>query len=137
MKLDHLGIAVRSLETAVNFYENALGLRVCGYETIPQEKVRVAMLSLGSTRIELLEATAEDSPIARFVAKHGEGLHHIAIEVDDLADHVRQLRAAGARVIGNEQKTGAGGHHYVFIHPASAGGVLVELVEAAGEQRQP
>lgn len=136
MKLDHLGIAVRSLETAVKFYENALGLRVSGYETISDEKVRVAMLPLGSTRIELLEATAKDSPIARFLAKRGEGLHHIAIAVDDLAACVRQLRAAGVRLIGDELKTGAGGHRYVFIHPASAGGVLVELVEAAGDKAQ-
>lgn len=137
MKLDHLGIAVRSLEAAVKFYERALGLRVAGYETISQEKVRVAMLPLGSTRIELLEATAEDSAIARFIAKRGEGLHHISIEVDDLASHIEALRAAGARLLGDGTAIGAGGHRYVFIHPSSAGGVLVELVEPTREKTKP
>lgn len=134
MKLDHLGIAVRSLESALPFYEKALGLRVAGYYDVPQEKVRVAMLPLGSTRIELLEATAEDSAIARFIAKRGEGLHHIAIEVDDITAHVRELEAAGVRLVGDGIGTGAGGQRYAFIHPASAHGVLVELVEAADKE---
>lgn len=134
MKLDHLGIAVRSLDAAVRFYESVLGLRVSGFYDVPQEKVRVAMLPLGATRIELLEATAKDSPIARFIAKRGEGLHHIAIKVDDVSTHVRQLRAAGVRLVGDGEQVGAGGHRYTFIHPSSAGGVLVELVEAAREK---
>ena len=137
MKLDHLGIAVRSLASAVKFYESVLGLRVSGYYDVPQEKVRVAMLPLGSTRIELLEATAEDSPIARFIAKRGEGLHHIAIEVDDLSAHVRQLRAAGVGLVGDGEQVGAGGHRYAFIHPSSAGGVLVELIAGAREKAKP
>lgn len=137
MKLDHLGIAVRSIDAAVKFYQDALGLRVTGTETIPHEKVKVAMLPLASTRIELLEATAEDSAIARFIAKRGEGLHHIAIEVDNLTAYVRQMQAAGVRLVNNEIQVGAGGHNYVFVHPASAGGVLVELVESAGGKPQP
>lgn len=129
MKLDHIGIAVRSLEQAKKFYES-LGLRVAGYDTLPAEKVRVAMLPLGDTRIELLEPTAGDSPIARFIEKRGEGLHHIAIEVEDLAGHLRRLEVAGVRIIPPKAEAGAGGHRYAFLHPASCGGVLVELVEA-------
>lgn len=137
MKLDHLGIAVRSIETATKFYQDALGVRVAGIETIPREKVKVAMLPLGSTRIELLEATAEDSTIARFIAKRGEGLHHIAIEVEDLEAHMRKMQAAGVRLVKDEIQVGAGGHRYVFVHPASAGGVLIELVESRGGKSQP
>lgn len=137
MKLDHLGIAVRSIEAAAKFYTDALGLRVTGTETIPHEQVKVAMLPLGATRIELLEATADDSAIARFIAKRGEGLHHIAIEVDDLAAHVRRMQAAGVRLVKDEVQVGAGGHHYVFVDPASTGGVLVELVEGGGGKPQP
>lgn len=132
MKLDHLGIAVRSIESAAKFYQDALGLRVTGIESIPHEKVKVAMLPVGSTRIELLEATAEDSAIARFIAKRGEGLHHIAIAVNDLAVLVNQMRAAGVRLVKDEIQVGAGGHRYVFVHPTSAGGVLIELVESRG-----
>jgi methylmalonyl-CoA epimerase len=130
MTLDHLGIAVRSLEEAVAFYEGVLGLRVSGYETIPQEQTKVAMLPLGETRIELLAATTPDSPITRFLAKHGPGLHHICLRVPDLMDALARLRAAGVRIINEEPGIGVGGHRYVFIHPSSAGGILLELVES-------
>ena len=136
-RIDHLGIAVRSLDQALEFYEHVLGIEASGRETVPQEKVRVAMLPMGPEseaatsppRIELLEATAEDSPIAKFIAKRGEGLHHVALRVPDLATAVDRLRAAGARLINENIQTGAGGHRYVFVHPSSAGGVLLELVE--------
>jgi methylmalonyl-CoA epimerase len=127
--LDHLGVAVRSLDEAVKFYEGVLGLKVSGYETIAAEKTRVAMLPAGGTRIELLEATAPDSPIGRFLAKRGPGLHHICLRVPDLAAAVEHLRLSGARLISEIPGTGAGGHRYVFVHPSSAGGVLLELVE--------
>lgn len=130
MKLDHIGIAVRSLEQALKFYRDQMGLRVAGLETIPAEKVRVAMLPLGETRLELLEATAEDSPIAQFLAKRGEGIHHIALAVERLDAHLRQLEAAGVRVLPGKAESGASGHRYAFLHPSSCGGVLVELVEA-------
>lgn len=130
MKLDHIGIAVRSLEQALKFYRDQMGLRVAGLETIPAEKVRVAMLLLGETRIELLEATAEDSPIAQFLAKRGEGIHHIALAVERLDAHLRQLEAAGVRVLPGKAEQGASGRRYAFLHPSSCGGVLVELVEA-------
>jgi methylmalonyl-CoA/ethylmalonyl-CoA epimerase len=129
MKLDHIGVAVRSLEASLNFYRDTLGLPLAGIETIAAEKVRVAMLPLGGTRMELLEATGEDSPIARFLEKRGEGIHHIALAVDQLDARLRQLEAAGVRILPGQGEYGASGHRYAFLHPSSCGGVLVELVE--------
>lgn len=126
--IDHLGIAVKSLAEARKFYE-ALGMKVVAEEVVEHEKVRVAMLPVGESRIELLEATSEDSPIARFIAKRGEGLHHIALSVPDLSATVELLKRNGTRLISDEIKIGAGGHLYVFVHPSSAGGVLLELCE--------
>ena len=126
--IDHLGVAVKSLQQARAFYE-MLGLRVSGEEVVEHEKVKVAMVPLGESRIELLEATGPDSVIAKFVEKRGEGLHHVALHVPNLADTVKTLKANGTRLISDEIKIGAGGHRYVFVHPSSAGGVLVELVE--------
>jgi len=128
-KIDHLGIAVRSLDQALKFYQDQLGLRVSLRETVEHEKVSVAMLPLGEPRIELLEPTEPDSVIAKFLEKRGEGLHHVAIQVPDLNATVEQLRASGARLL-NEPRAGAGGHLYVFVHPASTGGVLLELIQA-------
>jgi len=126
--IDHLGIAVKSLAQARKFYEQ-LGLEVAGEETVEHEKVRVAMVPLGESRIELLEATEPDSVIANFISKRGEGLHHVAIHVPDLTRAVEQLKATGTRFVSDEIKIGAGGNLYVFVHPSSAGGVLVELVQ--------
>ncbi len=126
--IDHLGVAVKSLEQARKFYE-MLGLKVSGEEVVEHEKVKVAMVPLGESRIELLEATSADSVIAKFVEKRGEGLHHVAIHVPNLAVAVKNLQANGTRLISEEIKIGAGGHRYVFVHPSSAGGVLIELVE--------
>lgn len=128
--IDHIGIAVRSLATAKRIYEN-LGLPVSPEEIVPQEKVRVVMVPVGDTRLELLEATSDDSTIAKFVAKRGEGLHHVCMRVPDLAAAVAKLKQDGVRLVSEEIKTGAGGHRYVFIHPQSAGGVLLELVDSA------
>ena len=127
--LDHIGIAAGPLAQAVAFYEGVLGLKISGYETIEQEKTKVAMVPVGDTRIELLEPTATDSPIARFLAKRGVGLHHICLRVPDLAAAVQRLRESGAQIINDSPGIGAGGHRYVFVHPSSAGGVLLELVE--------
>ena len=129
MKLDHIGVAVRSLRDALAFYRDTLGMPCAATEEVPAEKVRVAMLPLGDTRIELLEATAADSPIARFIEKRGEGIHHIAIEVSGLDAHLKRLQAAGIRILPGKGEYGASGHRYAFLHPASCGGVLVELVE--------
>jgi methylmalonyl-CoA epimerase len=126
--IDHLGIAVKSLEQARKFYEK-LGLEVSGEEIVAHEKVKVAMVPLGESRIELLEATSPDSVVAKFLEKRGEGLHHVAIHVPDLVRTVENLKADGTRLISDEIKTGAGGHQYVFVHPSSAGGVLIELVQ--------
>lgn len=126
--IDHLGIAVKSLAASKAFYEQ-MGLRVESEEVIEHEKVRVAMVRVGESRIELLEATADDSPIARFLAKRGEGLHHISLRVRDLEGTVARMRQGGTRFVSEEIKVGAGGHRYVFVHPASAGGVLLELCE--------
>ncbi len=128
--IDHLGIAVKSLAVAKSFYEK-LGLKPMPDETVPAEQVRLSMVPVGESRIELLEPTSSESPIARFLAKRGEGLHHVALHVDDLSAIVERLKADGTRLISDEIKIGAGGHMYVFVHPSSAGGVLLELVEDA------
>jgi methylmalonyl-CoA epimerase len=128
MKIDHLGIAVKSLDGALKFYRDQLGLDVSLRETVEQEKVNVAMLPLGEPRIELLEPMQPDSVIGKFLDKRGEGLHHIAIRVPDLNASVERLRASGARLL-NEPRAGAGGHLYVFVHPSSTGGVLIELIQ--------
>lgn len=126
--IDHLGIAVKSLAQAKSFYEK-IGLKVMPEETVAQEKVRLAMVPLGESRIELLEPTSEESPIAKFLTKRGEGLHHVALHVTDLAHTVEELKRSGVRLINDQVQIGAGGHAYVFVHPSSAGGVLLELCE--------
>lgn len=127
-QIDHLGIAVKSLASAKAIYEK-LGLRVSPEETVEQEKVRLVMVPVGESRLELLEATSDDSTIAKFITKRGEGLHHVCMRVPDLAAAVSKLKQDGVRLVSDEIKTGAGGHHYIFVHPSSAGGVLLELVE--------
>ena len=133
-QIDHLGIAVKSLAEAKQFYEK-LGLEVTSEETVESEKVRVAMVPVGESRIELLEPTVPDSTIAKFLEKRGQGLHHLALQVSDLSRTVARLKAAGTRLINDEIRIGAGGHRYVFVHPSSAGGVLDELVES-GDSHQ-
>jgi methylmalonyl-CoA/ethylmalonyl-CoA epimerase len=127
-EIDHLGIAVKSLAQAKTFYQN-LGMQVMPEETVAQEKVRLAMVPLGKSRIELLEPLSDDSPIAKFLAKRGEGLHHVSLRVDNLASTVENLKKSGVRLINEQIQVGAGGHLYVFVHPSSAGGVLLELCE--------
>jgi LAO/AO transport system kinase len=128
--LDHLGIAVESLESSLAFYQS-LGLAVSHRETVDTEKVHVAMLPAGDTRIELLEPAAPDSPIEKFLQKRGPGLHHIALRVPDLRATIATLESTGARIL-NQPRAGAGGHLYVFVHPASTGGILLELIEENG-----
>jgi methylmalonyl-CoA epimerase len=127
-RIDHLGIAVRSLDDALRFYSGVLGMRATPCETVAGEKVKVTTLACGGPRIELLEPAAPDSPISGFLEKRGQGLHHVALQVDDLAAAVERLKAEGARLL-NEPRQGAGGHLYVFVHPASTGGVLLELIQ--------
>ena len=128
-QIDHLGIAVKSLASAKTIYEK-LGLTVSAEETVEHEKVRLVMVPVGESRFELLEPTSEDSTIAKFIAKRGEGLHHVCMKVPDLRAVVERLRKDGVRLVSEEIKTGAGGHQYVFVHPSSAGGVLLELVQS-------
>src|SRR6516225_4127379 len=126
--IDHLGIAVKSLATAKSIYEK-LGLQLSPEEIVEHEKVRLVMVPVGESRLELLEPTSEDSTIAKFIAKRGEGLHHVCLRVPDLAAAVARLKQDGVRLVSEDIKTGAGGHRYIFVHPASAGGVLLELVD--------
>jgi GTPase len=128
LRLDHLGIAVRSIAAARGFYE-MLGLRVSHEETVEHEKVKTAMLPLGETCIELLEPTDEESVVGRFLASRGEGLHHIALHVEGIDEVFNKLKAEGVRLASDAVRIGAGGHRYFFVHPASTGGVLVEIVE--------
>ena len=132
IEIDHLGIAVRNLNEGIRFYQELLGMTVIRRETVPDEQVNVAMLPAGAgsnaPRIELLEAIGDASPIARSIEKRGPGLHHIALRVDDLQFTVERLKREGARIL-NEPRAGAGGHTYVFVHPGSTGGVLLELIQ--------
>lgn len=127
-RVDHLGIAVRSIEEARGFYE-ALGLEVGAVEEVPQEKVRVAMIRCGETRLELLEPTDPESPIARFLEQRGPGIHHLCLGSDDLDADDASLRQSGARLLRDRPTAGAGGSRVQFVHPKSAGGVLVELAQ--------
>ena len=125
--LDHIGIAVKSIASVRALYES-LGIPITAEETVEHEQVKTAMLPLGYTRLELLEPTADDSTVAKFIAKRGEGLHHIAIHVDDVDTAFAKLKREGARLASDGIRVGAGGHRYFFIHPSSANGVLVEIV---------
>jgi LAO/AO transport system kinase len=127
LRLDHLGVAVRSIAAARGFYEG-LGLRVEGEETVEAEGVRVAMVPLGEVRVELLEPVEEESVVGRFLARRGEGLHHIALRCGDLEGVFARLKERGVRLVNERIGVGAGGHRYFFVHPASTGGVLVEMV---------
>ena len=127
--IDHLGIAVKSLAQAKAIYEK-LGLSVSPEEVVEAEQVRLVMVPVGESRLELLEPTSENSVIAMFIAKRGEGLHHVSLRVPDLDAAVAKLKKDGVRLVSDEIKVGAGGHRYVFVHPSSASGVLLELVEA-------
>jgi methylmalonyl-CoA epimerase len=134
--IDHLGIAVKSLAAAKGIYEK-LGLTISEEEVVESEGVRLVMVPVGETRLELLEPLSESSPIAKFIAKRGEGLHHVSLRVPDLAAAVERLKKDGVRLISEQMKIGAGGHHYVFVHPSSAGGVLLELVQDGDRRTKP
>jgi methylmalonyl-CoA epimerase len=127
--IDHVGIAVNSIDEAKKFWVDTLGLKLSHIEDVPEQKVRVAMLKAGETTIELLEPTSPDSPIQRFLEKRGAGLHHLTLETDNLAERLKALKAAGVNLIDEKPRTGAGGAHIAFVHPKSAHGVLVELCE--------
>ncbi|MEL7059733.1 MAG: methylmalonyl-CoA epimerase [Acidobacteriota bacterium] len=131
-KIDHLGIAVHSIEAARPLYA-ALGLEISHIEEVPHEKVRVAMIPCGESLIELLEPTAEDSPVAKFLASRGPGIHHLCLRSDDLDADDARLRAAGLRLLRDAPTAGAGGMRVQFVHPKSAGGMLLELAQPAAD----
>jgi len=128
-KIDHIGIAVRSIQDVLKLYEGVLELRVSGYEDVEEQGVRVAMLPIGESRIELLEPLRTDSPIEKFMSKRGEGIHHISVCVDNIESALERFKAAGVRLIDSTPKRGAGNSKIAFIHPAGTHGVLLELVE--------
>ena len=129
MKIDHIGIAVKSLAEAMKVYEGAIGLKVSGFDQVDDQGVRVAMLNIGDSRIELLEPTGPESPIQKFMTKRGEGIHHIAVRVDDIEQALEQLKSSGIRLIDSVPRPGAHNTRTAFIHPSSTHGVLLELVE--------
>ncbi len=131
MKIDHIGIAVKSLADAVKVYESTLGLKVSSYETVEDQGVNLAMIPLGDSRIELLEPLHAESPVEKFMAKRGEGIHHIAVSVDNIEEALERFKAAGARLIDAVPRRGAHNSKIAFIHPSSTHGVLLELVEHA------
>jgi methylmalonyl-CoA/ethylmalonyl-CoA epimerase len=132
-QLDHIGIAVRSIDEASRFYRDGMGLRCTGIEEVLEQKVRVAFFPVGDVRIELVEPTAADSPIARFLEKRGPGLHHVAYRVDDLPGMLAALKAAGVRLIDETPRPGAHGMQIAFVHPSATAGVLTELCEPASK----
>jgi methylmalonyl-CoA/ethylmalonyl-CoA epimerase len=129
MKINHLGIATKGIDEALKFWQDALGLENVHTEVVEDQKVRVAMLPLGESRIELLEPTSDDSPISKFLEKRGGGIHHIAVEVDDITTALRKLKDKGMRLIDESPRIGAEGCLAAFVHPSSTGGVLLELVQ--------
>jgi methylmalonyl-CoA/ethylmalonyl-CoA epimerase len=129
-KIDHIGVAVKALETSLRFWADALGLEAEGIETIDSEKVKVAFLPVGESRIELLEATAESSPVGKHLHERGEGVHHVTLEVQDLPAALQRLRERGVNPIGEAPRRGAGGRQVAFLHPRDGNGVLIELVAA-------
>src|SRR5437588_4918390 len=133
MKIEHIGIATQSIDDALRFWRDALGLEVAHTETVEDQGVRVAMLPAGASAIELLEPTGESSPVAKFIEKRGPGIHHVAVRVADIRAALARLKAGGARLIDEEPRMGAGGCLVAFVHPSASGGVLLELVEDAPE----
>ena len=128
-KINHIGIAVQSLDATIPFYRDNLGMAFAGIEEISEQKVRVAMLAVGESKIELLEPTSAESPVAKFIEKNGAGIHHIAYEVTDIEAAIAKLLADGARMVDEQPRNGAHGTRIAFIHPKSSLGVLTELCQ--------
>jgi methylmalonyl-CoA/ethylmalonyl-CoA epimerase len=128
-KINHIGIAVKSLDDSLPFYRDNLGMTFAGIEEVTEQKVRVAMLQVGESKIELLEPTSEDSLVAKFIEKNGPGIHHLAYEVEDIEAAIARLMADGARMIDEKPRTGAHGTRIAFVHPKSSNGVLTEICQ--------
>jgi len=135
VKINHLGIAVSSLDESVNFWRDGLGLALQEIEVVEDQGVRVAILPLGESRIELLEATGDETPFGKFIAKRGPAIHHLSLEVSDLKAMLGELKERGVRLIDHEPRVGAGGSLIAFIHPSSTGGVLIELVQKENDDK--
>ncbi len=129
-KIEHIGIAVKELAEKVYFYEEILGLKKLKEEIVEEQGVKIVFFQIGESKIELLEPLNEDSPIAKFIQKRGEGIHHFAILVDSIEDKIKDMQAKGAKLIGSKATRGADDMKIIFIHPKSSGGVLLELCEA-------
>jgi len=134
MKINHLGIATKGIDEALKFWSDALGLENIHTEIVEDQKVRVAMLPIGESRIELLEPTSDDSPISKFLEKRGGGIHHIAVEVEDINAALSTLKSNGVRLIDEAPRIGAEGCLVAFVHPSSANGVLLELVQSTATE---
>jgi methylmalonyl-CoA/ethylmalonyl-CoA epimerase len=128
-KINHIGIAVKSLDDSLPFYRDNLGMAFAGIEEVAEQKVRVAMLHIGESKIELLEPTSAESPVAKFIEKSGPGIHHVAYEVEDIEAAIAKLMADGARMIDEKPRNGAHGARIAFVHPKSSNGVLTELCQ--------
>ncbi|AIE60650.1 methylmalonyl-CoA epimerase [Bacillus methanolicus] len=135
-KVDHIGIAVKSLDKTLSFYTEVLRLELLGIEEVESEKVKVAFLKAGETKLELLEPTAEDSPISKFIEKRGEGIHHVALGVESIQERIDEIKSKGIKMIQDQPKTGAGGALVAFMHPKSTGGVLYEFCEKKGMNKE-
>jgi len=131
-KINHIGVAVKNLEVSIPFYRDVLGMKFEGTEEVAEQKVKVAFLAVGESRIELLEPTSPDSPVARFLEKNGEGIHHVAYQVEDLDATLERLRNDGVRLIDERPRRGAHGARIAFLHPKATGGVLTELCQDGG-----
>lgn len=128
-RIDHIGIAVENLEDSIPFYRDVLKLEFLGIEEVPSQKVRVAMFAIGNSRIELLEPTSQESPVAKAIEKRGQGIHHIAYAVDSVEAEIELISEKGIRMIDTAPRSGAGGSKIAFIHPSDTGRVLTELCE--------
>lgn len=128
-KVDHIGIAVKSIEEALPFYTDVLGLEVQQIEEVESEKLKVAFIKVGDTKLELLEPTSPESAVAKHIEKRGEGIHHVALGVESIQDRIDEIKAKGIQMIQDQPKIGAGGALVAFMHPKSTGRVLVELCE--------
>ncbi|MEI6206975.1 MAG: methylmalonyl-CoA epimerase [Desulfuromonadales bacterium] len=129
-KINHIGIAVKSLDDSLPFYRDNLGMVLLGTEEVTEQKVKVAMLQIGESKIELLEPTSEESPVAKFIEKNGPGIHHLAYDVEDIEASIAKLLADGVRMVDEKPRSGAHGTHIAFVHPKSSNGVLTEICQS-------
>jgi methylmalonyl-CoA/ethylmalonyl-CoA epimerase len=135
-KIDHIGIAVRDIQSVLAFYQEALGLENLGFEVVEDQGVRVAFLPVGESRFELLEPLNDDSPVAKFIARRGEGIHHICLDVDSVAESLEEMKQRGLQLIDNEPRLGAHHKQIAFVHPKASNGVMIELSQDIEEVEQ-